>query len=84
MNKFVCIVFVSIILLYACQHESLIIKNETLKGIIEATATSKSIDEYLLPDGKDLAKILAMSRLRDYNKKWLIREVRTFQLHPPG
>ena len=57
MNKFVCIVFVSIILLYACQHESLIIKNETLKGIIEATATSKSIDEYLLPDGKDLAKI---------------------------
>ena len=57
MNKFFYIIFGMAILLYACQHESILTHEDTLRRAIALTATSESLDEYILPDGKDLSKI---------------------------
>ena len=57
MNKFIYIIFGTIVLFFACQHESLLTNDDTLKYKIAATATSTRIDEYIMPDGKDLSKI---------------------------
>lgn len=57
MNKFLYIAFGMAIFLFACQHESLLTNEDTLRNAIAATATSGSLDEYILPDGKDLSKI---------------------------
>ena len=57
MNKFIYMAFGVVVLLYACQHESLLTNEDTLRHAIASTATSASLDEYIMPDGKDLSKI---------------------------
>ncbi len=57
MNKFLYIFFALLVFLYACKHDSLLTNESELRLKIAASANSGSIEEYIIPDGKDLSKI---------------------------
>jgi cytochrome c peroxidase len=56
---FISIAFFGIFLFYACSHEvdDFAANDEQLRAVIAKSATTGNINEYLLPDGKNLAEI---------------------------
>ncbi|MBL7818682.1 MAG: hypothetical protein JNL70_27020 [Saprospiraceae bacterium] len=57
MNKFFYILLGMSFLIFACQHDTLVTDEGALSRAIAATATTGSLNEYIIPDGKDLTQI---------------------------